>query len=183
MANVALHPKHLQMKRKGSAYHKKFTAEDYEVRAILEGDCLLYGKNPGAARIVYQLRHGYLTTKQYVCHRCDNPRCILDAHHFLGTSQDNVKDLVNKGRHSSLRKGGVRFSGPHDEATRATIAEASRKMWASRTTVTSLCRNMLLQGLPDTDIITRLKERFPEREIGKQQVHNVRSLLRKSGQI
>ena len=33
------------------------------------------------------------------CHTCDNPPCCNERHLFEGTRQDNVRDMMAKGRH------------------------------------------------------------------------------------
>lgn len=108
----------------------KKTLEQYEAEATWIGGCWI--SPTGHARHIYMMRHGPLATEQYVCHTCDTPKCINDDHHFVGTSQDNVRDAVAKGRHSSFRKGGVRFSGPHTEETKKIISAASFRMWEKR---------------------------------------------------
>lgn len=57
------------------------------------------GKIQRAHRAVYELINGPIgTSKLYVCHTCDNRGCCNPAHLWLGTVQDNLADMRNKGR-------------------------------------------------------------------------------------
>ena len=57
-------------------------------------------RNIATHRYAYYLRHGKFPT-DFACHTCDNPPCCNPDHLFDADNATNMKDMINKGRHSN----------------------------------------------------------------------------------
>lgn len=58
-----------------------------------------------AHRFAFYLATGNHPPKgKYVCHSCDNKKCVNIEHLFVGSPQDNSLDASKKGRLTSVRK-------------------------------------------------------------------------------
>lgn len=60
------------------------------------------GKSYRAHRISWQIYRGKWPGELFVCHKCDNTKCVNPGHLFLGTTQDNMNDMKKKGRSPKL---------------------------------------------------------------------------------
>lgn len=84
------------------------------------------GRSLMAHRFSYRIHYGKIPKGMFVLHKCDNPECVNPEHLFLGTIQDNVNDMIEKGRKNVLR-------GEHNPTAKLTWDEVRsiRKEYAT----------------------------------------------------
>jgi hypothetical protein len=56
------------------------------------------GKFIRVHRLLYEDKNGSIPPGFFICHKCDNPPCCNINHLFLGTHNDNMRDMVKKDR-------------------------------------------------------------------------------------
>lgn len=95
----------------------KGTAEEKfnSILKIINNDCIEWGagitaggygvfthkyRKYSAHRFVYELHYGNIPKEMYICHKCDNRKCVKLDHLFLGTPTENAHDMIKKGRHN-----------------------------------------------------------------------------------
>ena len=62
------------------------------------GRTTIYDKSYRIHRIIYEIYNGPFDKTKFICHKCDNPICVNPTHLFIGTTQENTQDKVNKNR-------------------------------------------------------------------------------------
>lgn len=101
-----------------------------------------------AHRASWMLYRGPIPPGRFVCHHCDMPCCVNPAHLFVGVAQDNVSDMVAKGRNPKRTTNGrALLSEVEVRLVRAACGFISRQalseiLGVHRTTVSLIARGV-----------------------------------------
>jgi len=69
------------------------------------GQYNINGKRILSHRLSYKLYYGELPDDKFICHKCNNPKCVNPFHLYAGTPKDNVADMIRAGRHAWQNQG------------------------------------------------------------------------------
>lgn len=92
-----------------------------------------------AHRIAWEMFHGPIPKGMSVMHICDVRACVRPDHLKLGTHQENVKDMWNKGRQPTkytpdiIREIRRKATGKNDKELAAEYGTVPRYIWGIRT--------------------------------------------------
>ncbi len=64
------------------------------------------GKTALTHRVAYEISTGEIPKGKMVLHKCDNRGCVNPNHLYLGTHQDNMKDMVERDRQARGERNG-----------------------------------------------------------------------------
>ena len=63
-------------------------------------------------RLVWMQDNGH--TDLFICHACDNPRCVNIDHLYAGTHAQNMSDMTERGRAKNQKKSACPQGHPYD---------------------------------------------------------------------
>lgn len=106
----------------------------------------------------YVLTRGDIPDGIWICHHCDNPKCVNPDHLFPGTPQDDMTDMIKKGRAKHATGEDTpcaKFSNEQVSKIKEWIvsgkmskARIARMFGTDRSTITKIAKGKLWASIP-----------------------------------
>lgn len=107
-----------------------------------------HGTHISAHKLSWQMVNGPKPAHLYICHRCDNHRCVNPDHLFAATQKENMEDMVRKGRkprgvaHPHTRHTNEEIRGVFDLYAAGVVqTEIARRYGVRQTTISNILRH------------------------------------------
>lgn len=105
------------------------------------------GKHKRLHRVIYEMNYGKIPKEMVIRHKCDNPNCCNIEHLEIGTPQDNVNDMIERGR-STKGKPNINSRGVLNNQSKLTEQQV-KEIYLSNLSLRELGK---LYGVSDTNI-------------------------------
>ena len=89
------------------------------------GTILAHGRQTPAHRLSYEMEHGAIPDGMFVCHHCDNRKCVRPSHLYAGTHQNNLDDMVRRGRSKDPSTSPIWYAVRGEQQGMARLTEAA----------------------------------------------------------
>jgi len=141
-------------------------------------------KQISASRFSWELHTGTMPPPDiFVCHTCDNPPCVNPNHLFLGSTQDNTQDMVNKNRQSKCEDHGMAILTETDvhfiRESKLGHSELSRQLGISISSIFSIRKGISWTNLPwrSAPVLPKLNK------LSEEDVHFIRESKLKTAEL
>ncbi len=93
-----------------------------------------------AHQMAYAMTYGEYSKDFIICHKCDNPTCINPNHLFLGTWNDNIQDMMKKGRYKNELHPKVDYEEIYQYKNKETCFDVAKRFGISFSRVCQIWR-------------------------------------------